>query len=110
MADHRSELMQVTIHASGVRTLNFMGGDRRLVLGGAFFSLYLAFMLSMRYGVWYGVPASVVVWGLWIALMRRLAVFDPQWLDVVRRHRKYKAIYPARGRFNAPVPTYKDFK
>ncbi|MDR5777016.1 MULTISPECIES: VirB3 family type IV secretion system protein [unclassified Caballeronia] len=110
MADHRSELTQVTIHASGVRTLNFMGGDRRLVLGGAFFSLYLAFMLSMRYGAWYGVPASVVVWGLWIALMRRLAVFDPQWLDVVRRHRKYRAIYPARGRFNAPTPIYKDFK
>ncbi|NLP65495.1 VirB3 family type IV secretion system protein [Paraburkholderia sacchari] len=109
-ADHRGELTQVTIHASGVRILNFLGGDRRLVLGGAAFSLYLAFMLSMRYGAWYGIPMSVTFWGLWIALMRRLAVWDPQWLDVLRRHRKYRGVYPARGRLNAPMPTYKDFK
>jgi type IV secretory pathway TrbD component len=109
-AGDRAELTLVTIHASGVRILTFMGGDRRLVLGGAAFSLYLAFMLTMRYGAWYGIPGAVVVWGLWIALMRRLALFDPQWLDVTRRHRKYRAVYPARGRFNAPMPTYKDFK
>jgi type IV secretion system protein TrbD len=109
-AGHRGELTQVTIHGSGVRILTFMGGDRRLVLGGAAFAIYMAFMMSMRYGAWYGIPSAVVIWGLWIALMRKLATFDPQWLDVLRRHRKYRAFYSARGRFNAPTPTYKDFK
>lgn len=109
-AGHRGELTKVDIHASGTRILQFMGGDRTLVLGGATFALYLAFMMSLRYGVWYGIPASVVVWVIWIALMRKLGKFDPQVREVYMRHRKYRAFYPARGRFNAPSPSYNDFR
>jgi type IV secretory pathway TrbD component len=107
---NRVELAKVTIHASLVRPLSFMGGERGLVLGGLLFCMYLAFVLSMRYGVWYGIPGSALAWVLWLGLMRRLAVADPMMWQVLKRHRKYKAFYPARGRMNAPLRAYKDFK
>lgn len=109
-AAHRSELTQVMIHASGVRPLTFMGGERALVLSGLLFCLYLAFIISMRYGVWYGVPAGGIAWAIWITLMRQMGKSDPQMWQILKRHRKYRAFYPARGRFNAPLPPYKDFK
>lgn len=106
----RSELTRVTIHASGVRPLTFMGGERNLVLGGLLFALYLAFVISMRYGIWYGIPVSALVWGVWITFLRKLASVDPMMWQVLKRHRKYRAFYPARGRMNAPLRAYKDFK
>lgn len=109
-ASQQEELVEVEIHASGTRVLTFLGGDRTLVLGGLVVALYLAFMMSIRYGIYIGAPVALVLWLVWIALMRRLALYDPQFREVYMRHRKYKAYYPARGRFNAPSPPYKDFK
>ncbi|KAA0178823.1 hypothetical protein FX016_23105 [Cupriavidus gilardii] len=109
-ARQQEELTQVEIHASGTRVLTFLGGDRTLVLGGGTVALYLAFMMSIRYGFYIGVPVALALWVLWIALMRRLSLYDAQFREVFMRHRKYKPHYPARGRFNAPSPAYKDFK
>lgn len=107
---NRKALTQVTIHASLVRPLMFMGGERNLVLGGGFFSAYLAFIFSLRYGVWYGVPIAAGCWFLWISLMRKMASKDPMMWQVIKRHRKYRGYYPARSRMNAKLRVYKDFK
>ncbi|NTB05925.1 VirB3 family type IV secretion system protein [Agrobacterium tumefaciens] len=106
----RKELTRVTIHASLVRPLTFMGGERFPVMMGLLFCAYLAFVLSMRYGVWYGIPGSALAWVGWLGLMRHLASKDPMMWQVLKRHRKYRAFYPARGRMNAPPRAYKDFK
>ncbi len=106
----KTELTPVAIHASLVRPLSFMGGERNLVVGGLLFCVYLAFVFSMRYGIWYGVPGSGLAWVIWLGLMRRMAIADPMMWQVLKRHRKYKAFYPARGRMNAPLRAYKDFK
>lgn len=100
----------VAIHASGVRPLTFMGGERTPVLSGLLFCLYCAFFMSLRYSVWIGMPVSAMVWIGWLALMRKMAKTDPQMWQVLRRHRIYRAFYPARGRMNAPSPVYRDFK
>jgi len=109
-ADHRSELTQVTIHASGVRYMMFMGGERGLVVGGLLISIYLAFITTMRYSLYYGIPLGVILWGIWLSLMRFMALKDPLMSKVVRRSLKYRSYYPARGRLHAPMPSYKDFK
>ncbi|WP_458218852.1 conjugal transfer protein TrbD [Paracidovorax citrulli] len=109
-AGHRGELTKVEIHASGTRVLTFLGGDRTMVLGGGALALYLVFVMTLRYGLIFGVPIGIVFWGVWIALLRRMTKHDPQIREVYMRHRKYKAFYPARGRFNAPSPAYKDFR
>jgi type IV secretory pathway TrbD component len=108
--DHRSELTQVTIHAAGVRYMMFMGGERGLVVGGLFVAMYLGFITTMRAGMWFGVPTGAVLWGIWIALMREMALRDPLMSRVVRRSMRYRAFYPARGRIHAPSPSYRDFK
>ncbi|CAB3755847.1 conjugal transfer protein TrbD [Paraburkholderia humisilvae] len=109
-ADHRSELTQVTIHAAGVRYLMFMGGERNLVVGGLLISIYLGFITSMRYSVYYGIPLGAGAWAVWISLMRVMALKDPLMSKVVRRSMKYRSYYPARGRLHAPTPSYPDFR
>ncbi len=98
------------IHASGVRPLTFMGGERAPVLGGLFFCLYCAFFISLRYRIWIGAPAGAALWMGWLAASRAMGKADPQMWRILRRHRTYRAFYPARGRLNAPYPAYKDFK
>lgn len=108
--DHRDELTQVTIHAAGVRYMMFMGGERGLVVGGLFVCAYLGFITSMRYGIYYGIPVGGVLWGIWVSLMRYMAMRDPLMSKVWRRAIKYRAFYPARGRIHARSPQYRDFK
>lgn len=110
MEESNRNLTQVTIHASLVRPLLFMGGERNLVLGGGFFCAYLAFVFSLRYGIWYGVPIAACCWFVWISLMRKMASSDPMMWQVIKRHRKYRGYYPARGRMYAKLRAYVDFK
>jgi type IV secretory pathway TrbD component len=107
---NRKSLIPVTIHASLVRPFTFMGGERNLVIGGGLVCAYLAFIFSLRYGIWYGIPLAGGCWFVWISLMRRMANHDPMLWQVLKRHRKYRGFYPARGRMNAKLRAYKDFK
>lgn len=109
-SDHRSELIKVPIHRAGVRILMFLGGERTQVLLLAFVSLYFAYLLTVRFNLLYGIAAAASLWLLGIGVLRKLAKNDPQMWAVLKRARKYRGFYPARGRFDAPAPRYPDFK
>lgn len=107
---HRSDLIKVPIHRSGVRILMFLGGERTQVLLLLFVSAYVVYLLTMRFNMLYGGGAGLALWLVGIAILRRLADHDPQMWAVLTRARKYRGFYPARGRFDAPSPSFKDFK
>ncbi|MCY0853035.1 VirB3 family type IV secretion system protein [Cupriavidus sp. D39] len=86
------------------------GGERRQVMILLFATVYLAYILTLRFGMFVAVPVCGVVWLLGMAILRRMATSDPQMWAVLKRARKYKGFYPARGRFDAPQPQYRDYK
>lgn len=106
----KKTLTNVTIHASLVRVLTFLGGERNLVVGGGLFFAYLGFILTMRFGIWFGIPIAGACWFIWLAALQKMAEKDPMMWQVIKRHRKYRAFYPARGRMDAKLRAYKDFK
>lgn len=109
-SSHRGALTQVTIHKALVRPMLFMGGDRTLVIVSLMLSVYLGYMITMRYGIWWGVPVGGAMWVAAIYCLREMASADPHMWPILRRAKQYKAFYPARGRFDAPQPAIKDFK
>ncbi len=108
--NHRSELTKVTIHRSLTRQMMFLGGERTIVICSMFFCTYMTYLLSYRFGVFYSAFVGGGLWTLIIFLVRLMAKADEQMWAVVKRHLKYKAFYPARGRFDAFTPVIRDFK
>jgi type IV secretion system protein VirB3 len=109
MNNHRSELKRVVIHRSPVRLIMLMGAERNLVIFSVMFCTYMTYLICMRYSVWLGVGVGGSFWLVSLFLLRRLAKIDPQMWQVFNRHIKYKAFYPARGRFDAPYPIPRTF-
>ena len=107
---YRSELIKVPIRRAGVRVLTFLGGERKQVLILLSATLYLAYILSVRFGPLYGLPLAGGIWLAGVAILRRMAKSDPQMWAVLKRARKYRGFYSARGRFDARSPHYPDFK
>jgi len=108
--NYRSGLNKFVIHGSLVKPLLFMGGDRTLMICSMLISAYLGYLISMRYGPWYGVPIGVGVWTAIAYVVRGMAEADAQMWDIVKRAKRYRAFYPARGRFDAIYPVIRDTK
>lgn len=109
-AHYRGALTKITIHPSLVRPMLFMGGDRTLVILALLLSSYLGYLVSIRYGLWWGLPSGALLWLSAIYCLREMAIADPYLWPVLLRAKQYKSYYPARGRFTAPSPAMKDFK
>lgn len=110
MNNHRSELTKVVIHRAPIRIMMFMGGERNLVITSAMFCGYMIYLLSFRYNIFIGFGVGLSLWTVLLYVLRRMAQADPQMWQVFNRHIKYKAFYPARGRFDALQPIIRDFK
>jgi type IV secretory pathway TrbD component len=108
--NHRAGLTKVVVHQSLIRPMMFMGGERTLVILAMLIAGYFAYLLSLRFSILWGAGVGGALWFSLLALLRRMAAADPQMWDVIMRAKKYRAFYPARGRFDAPLPTIKDFK
>jgi type IV secretory pathway TrbD component len=104
MSNHRSDLIKVTIHRSLVRRKMFLGGERTVVITTMIFCGYMAYLLTFSYGFLWGVTVAGTLWMILLFLARLAAQSDEQMWQVVKRHLKYRAFYPAQGRFGAPVP------
>ncbi|MFD2274687.1 VirB3 family type IV secretion system protein [Undibacterium arcticum] len=87
-ANHRNELTKVAIHQSLVRPMLFMGGERTLVIVSMMFAGYMGYMLTMRYGIWWGVPVGGSLWLVMIYMLRRMALADSQMWEVLQRAKK----------------------
>lgn len=109
-SNHRNELTKVAIHQSLVRPFLLLGGERTLVILSAMFSGYMGYMVTMRFGLYWGLPVGIALWAVFIFLLRKMAIADPQMWSVFNRSKQYKSFYPARGRFDGYQPRYKDFK
>lgn len=108
--NYRSGLNKFVIHGSLVKPLLFMGGDRTLVILSMLISAYLGYLISMRYGPWYGVPVGAVLWSVAVGILRKMAEADALMWDILKRAKRYRAFYPARGRFDAIYPAVRDTK
>jgi type IV secretory pathway TrbD component len=109
MSNHRSDLIKVTIHRSLIRRMMFLGGERTIVITSMIFCGYMAYLLTFRYGILTGLVTAGTLWAIMIFLARLMAQSDEQMWQIVKRSMKYRAFYPAHGRFNAPVPLIRDF-
>lgn len=107
--NHRAGLTKVVIHQSLTKPMLLLGGERTLVIFSGMVSGYLGYLLVMRYSIFLGVVVGAGLWLGLIGLLQRMARADPQMWDVLKRAKKYKAFYPARGRMDGPTRTLKDF-
>lgn len=106
---YRSDLPKVRFRISLSRPIQLGGGDRRLVITGLMFGVYLGFVGTVGFGVQIGVPIGAIVT---VAALRgaiKAGKEDPYFLDVMLRHSFYRRFYPARGRFSATARQYKDY-
>lgn len=110
MASHRGELRKVAIHLSLVRPMLLLGGERTLVILTAMVAGYLGYLLTMRFGIHFGLPIGGGLWSACLFVLRRMGAADPQMWPIFLRSKRYKSFYPARGRFDAFFQNYKDFK
>lgn len=108
--NHRSGLTKVVVHQSLIRPMMFMGGERTLVITAMMITGYFGYLLTMRFGLLWGAGVGGCVWFSLMWGLRQMASADPQMWDVIKRAKKYRAAYPARGRFDGPLPILKDFK
>ena len=105
----RASLPKISFHVSLSKPILLAGGPRELVLAVSFVSIYLAFAVSVAFGIWWGLPAGMVIAFPGIKALRKLASYD-QLIDVIFwRTQKYKPFYRARGRRIKPT-SYPDWK
>lgn len=87
---------RIRIHDSPLRPMLVMGGERApiMLLGLVCIGLFLAFIRDFSLPIAF---AAVCIWSGGLYLLRGMAKSDPQMLDVVKRHMKYKAHYDPRS-------------
>lgn len=106
----RLNLPRTSLHQALTQRMMLSGGERLPVMFFAIFSLYMTFLITMRFKWWIGIGAGYAIWSGSMWILRRMGRADPQMMQVFNRHIKYKSFYPARGRFNAFNKTIRDFK
>lgn len=110
MSSARHNLPRAPVHDAFTRHFLMKGAERTPAMVSAIFSLYMTFLITMRFAIWYGIPVGLVLWTVCIEILRRMAKADPQMCSVFFRHIKYKSFYPARGRFNARTKLIRGFR
>ena len=86
-------LRRIPIRRAGNRHNLFMGGDRELVMFSGLLAGALIFSAQEIRSTVFG----ITLWFGSLFLFRLMAKSDPMMRHVYRRHRRYKAYYPARS-------------
>jgi len=110
MSSTRNSLPRAPVHDAFTRNFLMKGAERTPVMIMAIFSSYMAFIVSMRFAWYYGVPLGLVIWMVSMAILQRMGKADPQMCRVFYRHIFYKSYYPARGRLYARNKFIRGFK
>lgn len=110
MSSSRLNLPRAPIHRALTTRFMMAGGERMPVMLAAILSLYLTFIITMRFQWWMGIIVGFSIWSGSMWALRRMGKADPQMIEVFMRHIRYKSFYPARGRFTARTKNIRDFK
>lgn len=97
MSERESQLRKVPFHQALWRHSLMFGCERTLGVVAVVVPAYLAFILSIRFGPWYGVPAAAACAGLLLFVGQKMAKRDEQLTQVLRRMLKYRGYYPANS-------------
>lgn len=92
---------RIRFRVSLSRPIQLSGADRRAVIFSIALGAYLAFITSVAFGIWYGIPVGLAVWGVGTYFAHKMGKADPYFIDVFFRAIRYRGYYPAKGRFNA---------
>ncbi|EAT5352653.1 TPA: conjugal transfer protein TrbD [Enterobacter hormaechei subsp. steigerwaltii] len=84
-------LRTIPIRRVASRSNLFMGGDREMVM----FSILLAAVLIFTSQDWIAAGVGVAIWGVSLALLRRMAKSDPMLRQVYLRSLKYSQAHYA---------------
>jgi type IV secretion system protein VirB3 len=83
---------------SGHRDTLLLGADRELLLFSGLISFTLIYAgVTATSGRLFITAFGVVQWFIILHLLRMMGKSDPKMRHVYRRHRRYKAYYPARS-------------
>lgn len=104
-----AEYKRARFRASLNRVVSMMGGERTPVLIALLIAAYFGFIFSMSGHILKGILIGMGVWTFLVGILRRMGKADMQLMSVFWRHLKYKAFFPAHGRFGAWVPDFKPF-
>lgn len=90
------KLRRLPIHRSLVRSLLFMGGERKLVM------INFTLILVLLFGA--GLNALTIVTAIFLATLGhlclvKLATYDPQFSQIYSRYRRYQDWYPAKSNY-----------
>jgi type IV secretion system protein VirB3 len=105
---HRSELPKIAFHPSMNRPIQLAGGDRRLIIISLLLGGYVGFIATVSFGVLIGGFLGILVWGVLALAAHKAGKVDPFFFDIALRHIRYRAFYPARGRFKAFQPKIRE--
>lgn len=85
----------VPIHESLWRPVLLLGGERPVAILALVIPVYLMFILSVRFGLYIGVPVGVGLLTACLSGAVWMAKRDPQFTKVFRRALGYRGFYPA---------------
>ena len=87
---------RIKIHDAPLRPMLVLGGERApvMLLGLVCISLLFAFIRDFSIPI---AVAAISIWSGGLYFLRKMAQADPQMLDVVKKHMKYKELYDARS-------------
>ncbi len=91
----------IPLHRALIRPILLLGAERELVLSTALLAAGLVFSVHQ----WWSLILGVGLWLIGLAALQRMAKADPSLSQVLARHLRYQAWYPARA-----TPFAKDWR
>jgi type IV secretory pathway TrbD component len=99
----RDDLRKMPIRRSLTRTQMLVGGERNLVLIAALTSVIIGLTISLGTSFLLGVLIAGILWSIECYLLKTMAKADQIMSKIYIRSSKYKAFYPAKGRYDSII-------
>lgn len=101
------ELKAVPFHEALARPVLLFGAERPVAILSVAVPVYLMFILSVRFGLFIGIPVGATLLTVGLAIGNWMAKRDPQFTSVFRRALRYRGYYPATSRPDVAEPAWR---